>query len=77
MQQVFSRFKPTIEEIRNRTLDEYERSLLEQEAAAAYHRKLVEYYRDGIARLKAYQPSWNQQEATASFFNSRKGKLWT
>lgn len=57
MQQVFSRFKPTIEEIRNRTLDEYERSLLEQEAAAAYHRKLVEYYRDGIARLKAYQPS--------------------
>lgn len=53
---VFRRFKPTLEEIRNRTLDEYERNLFEQEAAAAYHRKLVEYYRDGIARLKAHQP---------------------
>lgn len=47
--------QPTVEELRKKTLDDYERQLMAQEAAASYHRKLVEYYRDGITRLKTQQ----------------------
>lgn len=33
-------------------LEDYERLLVIQEAAAAYHFKMAEYYREGIQRLK-------------------------
>ena len=46
---VFSR--PLAAEIRRKTIEEYERDLLNSEAAASYHQKMVEYYREGIQRL--------------------------
>ena len=33
-------------------LEDYERLLVIQEATAAYHFKMAEYYREGIQRLK-------------------------
>ena len=50
---LFSFRKPQASELAHRALKEYEVHLLEQEAAASYHSKLVEYYKDGIKRLKA------------------------
>lgn len=44
--------KPTALSILKETLDDYERQLLVREAEAAYHSKMAEYYREGIARLK-------------------------
>jgi hypothetical protein len=51
---IASPFKPapSANEIRERNLLEYERSLVNSEEAAAYHGKMAEYYREGIARLK-------------------------
>lgn len=44
--------KPTAEEVIRKNLEEYARQLVAQEAAAAYHRKLAEFYKEGIARLR-------------------------
>jgi hypothetical protein len=43
--------KPKANQIIEESLEEYERQLLTHEAAAAYHGKMAEYYREGITRL--------------------------
>ena len=45
--------KPTARVIIQANLEEYERQLVNQEAAAAYHTKMAEYYREGIKRLQS------------------------
>ena len=45
--------KPTAEEVIRNNLEEYARQLVAQEAAAAYHRKLAEFYKEGITRLRS------------------------
>jgi hypothetical protein len=45
--------KPKAEEIVTTNLEEYKRQLVVQEDAAAYHAKMAEYYREGIARLES------------------------
>ena len=45
--------KPTAEEVIQKNLEEYARQLVVQEAAAAYHRKLAEFYKEGIVRLRS------------------------
>ena len=45
--------KPLASDLINKNLEEYARHLVLEEAAAAYHRKMAEYYREGIERLKA------------------------
>lgn len=47
--------KPTAAEVRAANLAEYERLLITEEAAAAYHTKMAEYYREGITRLRSQQ----------------------
>lgn len=44
--------KPVTQDIIRANLIEYERHLLEHEAATSYSQKMVEYYRDGIRRLQ-------------------------
>jgi hypothetical protein len=44
--------QPLTQDIIRTSLIEYERSLLEHEAATSYSQKMVEYYRDGIKRLQ-------------------------
>ena len=44
--------KPAVMDLVKTNLEDYERLLVIQEAAAAYHFKMVEYYREGIQRLK-------------------------
>ncbi len=46
--------KPQAQAIVKNSLADYERHLLEHEAAASYHAKMSEYYAEGIARLQAY-----------------------
>ena len=46
--------KPPAKVMAQQTLEDYERRLLESEAAASYHAKMVEYYRESIDRLKQY-----------------------
>lgn len=36
-------------------IEDYERSLLEKEASAAYNTKMAEFYLEGILRLRAQQ----------------------
>jgi hypothetical protein len=43
--------KPSAAQLAQETLEDYERQLLIQEAAAAYHAKMAEFYREGINRL--------------------------
>jgi len=43
--------KPSANELIKDSLAEYARQLVEQEAAAAYHRKMAEFYKEGMARL--------------------------
>jgi hypothetical protein len=47
-------YTPRANELVTQSLVEYERKLVEQEAAAAYHAKMAEYYREGIDRLSKY-----------------------
>ena len=44
--------KPAAMDLVKTNLEDYERLLVIQEAAAAYHFKMAEYYREGIQRLK-------------------------
>ena len=44
--------KPAAVDLVKTNLEDYERLLVIQEAAAAYHFKMVEYYREGIQRLR-------------------------
>lgn len=46
-------YKPQAIDLMAKMVEDYERHLLEQENAAAYHAKMVEYYRDSLKRLKA------------------------
>lgn len=46
--------KPSAQTIVQENLEEYQRRLVAEEAAAAYHRKMVEYYKEGVIRLKAH-----------------------
>ena len=45
-------YKPAAMDLVKTNLEDYERLLVIQEAAAAYHFKMAEYYREGIQRLK-------------------------
>ena len=45
-------YTPAAMDIVKTNLEDYERLLVIQEAAAAYHFKMAEYYREGIHRLK-------------------------
>lgn len=36
-------------------LEEYERGVVQQEDAAAYHTKMAQYYREGVVRLRGQQ----------------------
>lgn len=47
--------KPSADKLRKQSLEEYARLLLEQQAAAAYHQKMAEYYAEGITRLNGVQ----------------------
>lgn len=40
--------------IAEENIKEYERKLLDHEASASYHDKMVEYYKDGITRLSSF-----------------------
>jgi len=44
--------KPLAKDIIQETLRDYERNLLEHEAATSYSHKMSEYYREGIKRLQ-------------------------
>lgn len=44
--------KLSAEDLIKSNLEHYARQLVAQEAAAAYHRKLAEFYKEGIARLR-------------------------
>lgn len=44
--------QPVAQDIIRANLMEYERSLLQHEAATSYSQKMAEYYRDGIKRLQ-------------------------
>lgn len=46
--------KPDAHELVKTNLEEYRRQLILQEAAAAYHAKMAEYYREGIVRLQQH-----------------------
>ena len=53
LNELFNPFrKPTAEEVIRQDLAEYSRQVIVQEAAAAYHRKLAEFYKEGITRLR-------------------------
>lgn len=43
---------PTAAELIQENIVEYQRQLVLQEAAAAYHQKMSEYYRESIQRLQ-------------------------
>ncbi len=47
--------KPVATKMVEEHLEEYKRNLVLQEASAAYHTKMAEYYREGISRLKTQQ----------------------
>ena len=47
--------KTSADVLRLETLEEYARLLLTQEAAAAYHHKMSEFYAEGITRLTLSQ----------------------
>ena len=49
--------KPSAQEIVETNLEEYERRLLDHQASTAYHKKMSEYYAEGLDRLKKFQPS--------------------
>ena len=54
LNELFNPFrKPTAEEVIRQALAEYSRQVIVQEAAAAYHRKMSEFYKEGIARLRS------------------------
>ena len=46
--------KPTAKEIAARDLEDAKRALLREQAAAEYHAKLAEYYRNAVVRLNIY-----------------------
>lgn len=48
--------KPAANEVLKEHLEEYKRQLITQEASAAYHAKMAEYYREGIKRLQKQIP---------------------
>lgn len=45
--------KLSAHEMVHHTLADYARALLLAEASAAYHRKMTEFYKEGIARLQS------------------------
>lgn len=47
--------KPLALEIAENELKDYERKLLDHQASAAYHRKMSEYYSEGLERLKRFK----------------------
>lgn len=47
--------KPTAAQVAKDMLEDYERQLIVTESAAAYQRKMSEYYREGITRLRSQQ----------------------
>ena len=47
--------KPTAAQVAKTTLEDFERNLIVSESDAAYHRKMSEYYREGITRLRGQQ----------------------
>jgi len=56
MNKLFTMFqKPDARKIAEDNLAEYQRQLLTSEAAAAYHAKMAEYYRESIQRLRNYE----------------------
>lgn len=44
--------KPLASELATKAQEDYARSLFLHEAEAAFHRKMVEYYSEGIKRLQ-------------------------
>ena len=44
--------KPLAAELAQKAHEDYARSLFLHEAEAAFHRKMVEYYQEGIKRLQ-------------------------
>lgn len=54
--------KPLAEEIVEHEIEEYQRQLLEHQASAAYHRKMAEYYGEGLERLKRFTTTRVSQE---------------
>lgn len=52
---MFKIFKPVpIQTIIENNLEEHERNLINEQAKAAYHEKMAEYYEEEILRLKRY-----------------------
>lgn len=45
--------KTTAAQLAKTTLEDYERNLIVSESAAAYNRKMTEFYREGISRLRS------------------------
>lgn len=58
MKRILSLFSlPTAAQVVKVTLAEYERKLITAEADAAYSKKLSEFYREGIVRLRQQHPA--------------------
>lgn len=47
--------KPLAQEIVENELKKYARQLLDHQASAAYHKKMTEYYSEGLERLKRFK----------------------
>lgn len=52
--QMFS--KPSAAEIVENNLEEYQRQLVDHQAATSYHKKMAEYYAEGLERLQRFKP---------------------
>ena len=50
--------KPTAAQVAKTTLEDFERHLIVAESDAAYHRKMSEFYKEGILRLRQQAPQW-------------------
>lgn len=57
MNRILNLFRiPPAVEIAKLAIAQYERDLIDAEATAAYNKKMTEYYREGIARLRQQWP---------------------
>ena len=45
-------YKPPATDLMAKMVEDYERHLLDQENATAYHAKMAEYYRESLKRFK-------------------------
>lgn len=46
--------RPTAEELAVENIEEYRRQYLNHQASSEYHKKMAEYYKEGIKRMQVF-----------------------